>query len=247
MTIILHPNERVDQLPNHDIKIIQSPEVFCYSLDAVLLANFAKPPKNGKVIDLCSGNGVISLLMSRQTNSHITAIELQPRLADMAVRSIAMNHLEKQIQVMELDLKNSTQFIKKDSVDLIVTNPPYFQELPTSIKNPNPFLAIARHEIHTNLEEVIQLSSQLLKMNGRITMVHRPDRLLDILHIMQKHRIAPKKIQFVYPKLNKDANILLVEGIKDGSTTGFKILPPIYIHDENNHYSLEMQQIFANL
>ena len=238
---MLHSDERIDQLFADDIKIIQSKEVFSFSIDAVLLANFPNYPKNGKIVDLCAGNGAVGLFASQKTHSTITQIEIQSRLADMGKRSILLNHLDDQLTMIELDLKNSTSVIKPDSVDLILCNPPYFKELPGNQKNPNPYLAIARHEIATSLEEVIHVSAKLLKTNGRLAMVHRPDRFLDILHIMEVENIAPKKIQFIYPKAGKEANTLLIEGIKQGKKEGFRVLPPLYIYNQHNDYQPEMK------
>ncbi|MGX7131994.1 tRNA1(Val) (adenine(37)-N6)-methyltransferase [Enterococcus songbeiensis] len=240
---MLNSGERIDQLYADDIQIIQSPEVFSFSLDAVLLANFPRIPKRGTIVDLCAGNGAVGLFLSRKTQAHIYQIELQDRLADMARRSIQLNHLEEQMTMYTLDLKDSFTKIKHDSVDLLVCNPPYFRDLPTNEKNPNPHLALARHEIATSLEEVIAVSSKLLKMNGHFALIHRPDRFLDILELMKKYRIAPKRIRFVHPKKEKDANVLLVEGIKDGKTDGFKINPSLIVYDDDNHYTTEIRQM----
>lgn len=240
---MLNPGERIDQLYADDIQIIQSPEVFSFSLDAVLLANFPRVPKRGTIVDLCAGNGAVGLFLSRKTQGHIYQIELQERLADMAQRSIQLNHLEERMTMYNLDLKDSFTKIRPDSVDLLVCNPPYFRDLPTNNKNPNQHLALARHEIATTLEEVIAVSSKLLKMNGHFALVHRPDRFLDILELMKKYRIAPKRIRFVYPKQEKDANIILVEGIKDGKTDGFKIKPSLIVYDENGQYTPEVRRM----
>lgn len=241
--MLLKAGERIDQLYADDIQIIQSPTVFSFSLDAVMLANFPTIPKKGKIVDLCAGNGAVGLFVSRKTNAHIYQVELQEKLADMAQRSIQLNKLEEQMTVYPIDLKDSLTKIKGDSVDLLLCNPPYFKNLETGIKNPNPHLAIARHEIQTNLDEVVSMSSRLLKTNGRLAMVHRPDRFLDIIEAMRNNRIAPKKIQFIYPKAGKEANILLIEGIKDGKTDGFKVAPPIITYDENGDYNPETRKM----
>ena len=243
MNPMLKDGERIDQLYAEDIQIIQSNDVFSFSIDAVLLANFPSLPKKGRIVDLCAGNGAVGLFISRKTATEIIQIELQPRLADMAQRNVQLNHLEEQMQVYEMDLKDTCQKVKPDSVDLVVCNPPYFKELPTSQKNPNPYLAIARHEIHTTLHDVIDVSSKLLKTNGRLAMVHRPDRFLEIIEETKLLRIAPKKVQFVYPKVGKEANALLIEGIKDGKTDGFRILPPLFTYDETNEYTKELKEM----
>ncbi|WP_206854944.1 tRNA1(Val) (adenine(37)-N6)-methyltransferase [Candidatus Enterococcus mangumiae] len=240
---MLHEHERIDQLYAKDIKIIQSSQVFSFSIDAVLLANFARVPKTGQVVDLCAGNGAVGLFLSKQTKAKIDAIELQPRLADMARRSISLNHLEQQMTVHTIDLKESLSVVRHNSCDLVVCNPPYFKGLPTNKKNPNEHLAIARHEIHTTLEEVIQISSKLLKTNGRFALVHRPDRFLEILALMQTYQIAPKRVQFVYPKAGKEANILLIEGIKQGKVDGFKVAPPLFTYDAQGEYTPELREM----
>ncbi|MDR0922571.1 MAG: tRNA1(Val) (adenine(37)-N6)-methyltransferase [Lactobacillales bacterium] len=236
----LYSDERVDQLFANDIQVIQSPTVFSYSVDSVLLANFPSIPKHGKIVDLCAGNGAVGLFVSRYTKAPITQVELQPRLADMGRRSIALNHLEEQMTMRTMDLKDIPSSMTHDSVDLLLVNPPYFKQEAASKKNPNPYLAIARHEITANLEDVVRVSAFLLKTNGRIAMVHRPDRLLDILDTFKKYKIAPKRIQFVYPKAGKEANTILIEGIKNGSTDGLRILPPLIIHDESGEYTPEV-------
>lgn len=237
--------ERIDQLFNDDVKIIQSPSVFSFSVDTVLLANFPNIPKRGRIVDLCAGNGAVGLFVSRFTNAEILQVELQPRLADMGRRSIELNGLEEQIQMFNLDLKDAPKVIAHDSVDLLLVNPPYFKSDSQSKKNPNPYLAIARHEITANLEDVIHMSSYLLKTNGRLALVHRPDRLLDILDTLRKFHIAPKRIQFVYPKAKKESNTVLIEGIKRGSADGLRILPPLIVHDEFNQYTKEIEEMYG--
>lgn len=243
MNDLLLEGERVDQLVSQGVQIIQSPDVFSFSLDAVLLANFASIPKRGTIVDFCSGNGAVALFMSPRTKAHITGIELQERLADMGKRSIILNNLEEQVEMKQLDIKNILSEIKSDSVDFITCNPPYFKEQPNSKKNPNPYYAIARHEIHLQLDDVFQSASKILKMNGKIAMVHRPDRLIDILDSMRRHRIAPKRIQFIYPREEKDANTILIEGIKDGKTDGLKILPPLYVYGDDNQYLPQIKEM----
>lgn len=244
---MLLSDERIDQLSANGIQIIQSKEVFSFSLDAVLLANFPALPKQGCIVDLCAGNGAVGLFMSAHTQAQIIQIELQPRLADMGKRSIALNQLTQQVHMHTLDLKNTTSIVTPDSADLVVCNPPYFKETPQKKKNPNEHLAIARHEIHTNLQEVVTTAAKLLKTNGRLAMVHRPDRFLEIIEEMKRAQIAPKRVQFVYPKPEKEANILLIEGIKYGKLEGFKCLPPFFVHNQDNQYQPEMQaMLFGN-
>ncbi|SKA12401.1 tRNA1(Val) A37 N6-methylase TrmN6 [Pilibacter termitis] len=242
----LYDDERVDQLFAEDIKVIQSSSVFSYSIDSILLANFPRLPQkeNQLIVDLCAGNGAVGLFASKKTKTPIVQIEIQERLADMARRSVELNNLEHQITVHTLDLKESLRVITHDSADMILVNPPYFKHEKESKKNPNPYFAIARHEISATLEDIVKMSSVLLKTNGRLAMVHRPDRLLEIFDVLRKYKIAPKRVQFIYPKKTGQSNTVLIEGIKNGSTEGLRILPPLVVHDENGEYTKEAMKIY---
>ncbi|MHC9532774.1 tRNA1(Val) (adenine(37)-N6)-methyltransferase [Dellaglioa sp. L3N] len=243
--VSLNENERIDQLYSNQIQIIQSPDVFSFSLDAVLLAHFAEVSRkeSARIVDLCAGNGAVGLFISQKTKGQIYQIELQERLADMAKRSIELNHLENQVQVKQLDLIKTFDYLKKDSVDTVLCNPPYFPNTPESSRNPNPYLAIARHEITTDLDEILEITSGLLKMKGKTFFVHRPDRLPEILSKMVNHRLAPKRIQFVHPKEDKEANMVLIEAIKDGNAAGIRIMPPIVVYDNDNDYTQTVREI----
>ena len=185
---ILKDGERIDQLFSTDVKIIQNKEVFSYSIDSVLLSRFPKIPKKGLIVDLCSGNGAVGLFASTRTEAPITLVELQERLADMAKRSVTLNQLEDQVTVVNDDLKNLLDHAPRSQVDLILCNPPYFKATETSKKNLSEHYLLARHEITTNLEEICQVARHALKSNGRIAMVHRPDRFLDIIDTMRHAR-----------------------------------------------------------
>lgn len=241
----LKPGERIDQLYSQDVQIIQSPEVFAFSLDAVLLADFAKlpPRQSSQTVDLCAGNGAVGLFMSHKTRGQIAEVEIQPRLADMARRSVQLNQLTEQLTVYEGDLAQVNQWIPKDSVDVVTCNPPYFADLPASQKNPNQYLAIARHEITTDLATVVATTSGLLKMNGKAYFVHRPDRLLQLLDLMAAHRLAPKRIRLVHPKPQKEANMVLVEAIKDGKPGGLRFLAPLTVYDHQGTYTPEVKAL----
>lgn len=241
---ILKEGERIDQLFSTDVKIIQNREVFSYSIDSVLLSRFPEIPSRGLIVDLCSGNGAVGLFASTRTKAPIIEVEIQERLADMAERSIHLNHLEDQVQMIHDDLKNLLNHVPRTGVDLILCNPPYFKVSETSKKNVSEYYLLARHEITTNLEEICDIARHALKSNGRLAMVHRPDRFLDIIDTMKQYNLAPKRIQFVYPKMGKDANMLLIEAIKDGSTDGLKILPPLFVHKENGEYTDDIFEIY---
>lgn len=244
-TIALRADERIDQLYSKNIQIIQSPTVFSFSLDAVLLGAFATVSRATKtqIVDLCAGNGAVGLFVSGTTNGHITEVELQPRLADMATRSIQLNDLTDQMTVLNQDLLTVTDQLKKDSIDVVLCNPPYFKDQPESQKNPNPHLAIARHEITADLDHILGVTSDLLKMNGKAYFVHRPERLDDLFAAMQQHRLAPKRLRFVHPKADREANMVLIEMIKDGKPNGVRIMPPIVVYAADGTYQEEVRQL----
>lgn len=240
---ILKDDERLDDLLAENLKIIQSPSVFSFSIDAVLLARFAHvPPRNGKIVDLCAGNGVIPLFLSARTKASIVAVEIQKRLFDMAQRTVVYNDLQSQVMMKHDDVIGIAKKIGYEKYDLVTCNPPYFPAHEASDKNLLEPFAIARHEIKLTLEQAIQSSSELLKQGGKATFVHRPERLLDIITSMRANRLEPKRIRFVYPKSGKEANTLLIEGIKDGKP-GLKVLPPLYVYNDDGEYSDEVRQL----
>jgi len=240
---MLKDDERLDYLLGEPLRIIQSPSVFSFSLDAVLLAKFVYVPiQKGNLVDLCAGNGVIPLLLSRRTKGHIHGVEIQERLHDMAVRSVQYNNLSEQITMYHEDLNKILPVLGHDKYDVVTCNPPYFLTPAKEIQNDNMHYAIARHEIMCTLEDVVRVSSQLLKQGGKAAFVHRPGRLLDILTLMRKYRIEPKRLQFVYPKAGREANTILVEGIKGGSPD-LKLLPPLVVYKDNNEYTEELKEI----
>ncbi|WP_369376415.1 tRNA1(Val) (adenine(37)-N6)-methyltransferase [Lactiplantibacillus plantarum] len=243
--VTLHADERIDQLYSQDIQIIQSSQVFAFSLDAVLLGDFAQVAKDVKsqIVDLCAGNGAVGLFASAKTQGHITAVEIQPRLADMAQRSVVLNDLTQQMTVLNEDLLEITRQLPKDSVDTVLCNPPYFKDRPQSVKNPNPHLAIARHELSANLDQILAVTSDLLKMNGKAYFVHRPERLDDLFSTMATNRLAPKRIRFVHPKAQREANMVLIEMIKDGKRNGVRIMPPLVVYRDDGEYREEVHTL----
>ncbi|MGE7921014.1 tRNA1(Val) (adenine(37)-N6)-methyltransferase [Viridibacillus sp. NPDC093762] len=239
----LKEDERLDYLLAEELRIIQSPSVFSFSLDAVLLAKFVNVPyQRGKLVDLCAGNGAIPLFLSARTKGHITGVELQNRLVDMAQRSVHYNKLELQIDIMQGDVKTIASVLGAEKYDVVTCNPPYFPAHEASDKNLKEHVAIARHEIHLTLEQMIFSASKLLKQGGKAAFVHRPSRLLDIITAMRENRLEPKRIRFVYPKAGKEANTLLIEGIKDGKPD-LKILPPLYVYGEDGEYTAEVREM----
>lgn len=241
--VLLKDDERLDYLLAEELRIIQSPSVFAFSLDAVLLARFAYlPTKKGSIVDLCSGNGVVPLLMSAKTHVPIIGVEIQERLYDMAIRSIAYNDLEERISMVHGDLKEAPEKLGYEKHSVVTCNPPYFVTPSNKELNMNEHLAIARHEIHCTLEDCIRASSELLKQGGKAAFVHRPGRLLDLVTLMRKYRLEPKRLRFVYPKMGKEANTVLIEGMKDGAPD-LKILPPLFVYDEQGEYTAEVREM----
>ena len=225
-----------------NLKIMQDPEMFSFSLDSVLLPNFITINKNiNKILDIGTGNGPIPLILSTKTKAHITGIEIQKEVSQMAKESVRLNKLEKQITIINEDIKNNN--FENETFDVITCNPPYFEVKDESKFNKNDYKTIARHEINLNLDELFKIAKKTLKNNGIIGLVHRPERLLDIIITMRKYNIEPKKIRFVYPKKDKEANILLIEGKKNGNK-GLKILPPLYSHNEDGTYTEQIKKYF---
>jgi tRNA1(Val) A37 N6-methylase TrmN6 len=240
---MLLDDERLDYLLAEDLRIIQSPSVFSFSLDAVLLARFAYVPlKRGKIVDLCTGNGAIPLFLSARTESAIIGVELQERLAHMAQRSVEYNGLQKQIRIIEGDVKEIPAHLGIEKFDVVTCNPPYFPAHEMSDKNLSEHMAIARHELHLTLDESVQAASKLLKQGGKAAFVHRSGRLIDMITAMRANRLEPKRVRLVYPKAGKEANTLLIEGIKDGKPD-LKILPPLIVYGENGEYTEEVREL----
>lgn len=233
-----------DLLNFQKLKIVQNTEMFSFSLDSVLLPNFVTlNPKVKKIMDIGCGNAPVSMILSTRTTAEITAVEIQDEVFTMAKESVELNHLEHQITVLHGDIKKLYKEIESDTYDTIVCNPPYFPVNSTTKKNQSEYKTIARHEVTLNVYDVIEISRKLLKNNGNLAIVHRPERLLDILECMRKNNIEPKKIRFVYPKVDLEANILLIEGRKNGKP-GLKVLPPLYTHTKNDEYTEEIKQMF---
>ncbi|WP_442602110.1 tRNA1(Val) (adenine(37)-N6)-methyltransferase [Paenibacillus sp. KN14-4R] len=240
----LHPSERVDDLLTHGLGIIQSEEVFAFSLDAVLLARFCTVPTKGKIIDLCSGNGVIPLLLSTRTKAHITGVEIQDRLENMAQRSVTMNDLGEQIRMVHGDLRNVHHDLGHGQYDLVTVNPPYLP-VPAGDQNENKHFTAARHEVHCTLEDVISTSAKLVRSRGKFAMVHRAARIVDIMTIMRKYRIEPKRVRFVHSRIDEEANMILIEGMKDGKPE-VRMLPPLIVYnDDGRQYGPELEGVFC--
>lgn len=240
----LYDDERFDYLfAKGSMKIIQSPSVFSFSLDAVLLAHFASVPINkGTILDLCTGNGVIPLLLSARSNVQITGVEIQEKLVHMAERSIQYNNLADQLSIIHGDLKEMQPVLGHSSFDAITCNPPYFQTTDKAGQNKNEYFTIARHEIACTLEDVVKACKLHVRPGGKVAMVHRPGRLVDLITLFRKYKLEPKRIQFIYSKEGRDANMVLIEGTRDGKAD-LKMLPPMYIFNGDGTYTKEAGDI----
>lgn len=233
-----------DVLGYENLKIYQNSNMFQFSLDSVLLSNFVTLNKNIKnILDIGTGNAIIPLILSKKTKANIIGIEIQKEVFDLAKKSVKLNHLESQIQLINEDINHYYLQALSETYDVITCNPPYFKFNNQSRLNNNDYKSIARHEIKLNLDQLMKIASKLLKNNGLISIVHRPERLIEIITIMKKYNIEPKKMQLVYPGKKKSPNILLIEGKKNGNS-GLKILSPLYSHLENGDYTPEIQSYF---
>ena len=236
--------EVINDLLNYQgLKIYQNPKWFSFSLDSVLLADFVKVNNKMRIIDFCSGNAPIPLFLSTKTKSNIIGVELQKEVFDLALKSVKINNLQNQIKILNMDVNDVSKIFDTDYFDLITCNPPYFKISDQSNVNDNLVKAIARHEITLNLENVFKTARKILKNNGKIAMVHRTDRLIDILFLMRQNNIEPKRMKIVYPFKNAKSNLILIEGTKNGKP-GFEIEKSMIVHNDDGSYSNEVQRIF---
>ena len=238
--------EVVNDLLNYDnIKIVQNSDWFSFSLDSVLLANFVHVNNKMRIMDFCCGNAPIPLILSTKTNSKITGVEIQKEVFSLAIKSVRLNNKEKQIEIINEDVKNLHNIYETDSFDLITCNPPYFKYQESSNINNNNTKALARHELSLTLEDVFKTAKKILKNNGKLAMVHRTERLIDIICLMRKYNLEPKRIRFIQPFSNSNSNLVLIEASKNGNA-GLKIESNLIVHDENNNYTEEVLEIFNN-
>lgn len=241
----LKENEVIDDLEFNDLKIIQNNDGFKFGVDSVLLSGFAREIRNGaKVLDIGTGTGVISILLSAKTClKRIWGIEVQEDVADMARRSVILNNLEDKIEIINDNIKNIENYFDNNFFDAVVTNPPY-QKNNTGLKSEDEKNLISRHEIKCTLEDIIQKSFRILKDKGEFFMVHRPERLVDILYLMRKNKIEPKNIRFVYPNVLKKPNLVLIKGVKNANEF-LKIEKPLIIYNEDGNYTDEILDIYG--
>ena len=242
--IPLYEGERIDDLQRNQYRIIQNEAKFCFGMDAVLLSGYTKVKKGETVLDLGTGTGIIPLLLSAKTEaSHFTALEIQEESADMARRSVALNGLSEKITIVTGDIKKATQIFGKAVFDVVTSNPPYMNDQ-HGLKNPDMPKAIARHEVLCSLEDVVREASAVLKPNGRFYMVHRPFRLAEIFEQLKKYKLEPKAMQLVYPYVDKEPNMVLIECLKGGKPM-IKIAPPLIVYKEPGVYTQEIYDIYG--
>lgn len=244
MEIKLNENEKIEDLQCNGLKIIQNKKWFCFGMDAVLLTNYCDVKNNSKIVDLGTGTGIIPILLSGKRNyEKAIGIEIQEEVAEMAKRSIALNNLEHKIEVLNIDLKETFNYLEPNSFDAVISNPPY-KLTNSGIINPTDKKAISRHEIKCTLEDVISKAAKLLKQYGRFYMVHRPDRLADIICLLRKYKLEPKQIRFVHPKIAAKPNMILIRSSKNGNPE-LKFDPPLYIYGEDGKYTDDVYEIYG--
>lgn len=237
-------NERIDDLQRNNYKIIQDPERFCFGMDAVLLSGFAKAKEGDHVIDLGTGTGIIPILMEAKTKaSDFTGLEIQPESADMAQRSVELNHLESKIRIVTGDIKEASSLFGAATFDVVTSNPPYMTEH-HGITNEKSPKAIARHELLCTLEDVISQAARLLRPGGSFYMVHRPFRLVDIMVLMREYHLEPKRMKLVYPYIDKEPNMVLIEGLRGGRPR-LTVEKPLIVYKEPGVYTDEIYDIYG--
>lgn len=234
-----------NRLLDYNKIIYQDDSFFKFSLDSVLLANFVTVNlRTKKIIDFCTGNAPIPMLLTYRTKAMIYGVELQRCIYDLGIESINSNNLSSQIKLICDDVKKMSNYFDSDSFDVVTCNPPYFKTKSDGYFNVNDCKAIARHEITISLDDILKNAFYLLKSGGVLAMVHRTDRFIEIIELFRKYHIEPKKIQFIYPKKDKDSDLFLIEGIKNGNL-GLKMLSPIIVHNDDNSYTDDVRKYFS--
>ncbi len=235
--------KRIDDLQYKGFKLVQDSDGFCFGVDAVLLANMAKGARSKKTIDLCSGNGIVAVLLAAKTSTpEIYALEIQQEACALARESVEINDMSHRMHIVCDDIKNVDKLFSRGEFDVVTCNPPYMKNT-CGLTNENDSVKIARHEVACTLDDVIESAAYLLKPGGKLFLVHRPERLVDIFCAMRQRKIEPKYIQMVHPCTAKKANIVLVEGTYMGGRE-LKMREPLYVYDENGNYTKQIDEIY---
>lgn len=244
MTSNLRDNERIDDLQRNGYKIIQKTNGFCFGMDAVLLSGFAQVKQGEKAIDLGTGTGIIPILLeAKYKGEHYTGLEIQNEMADMALRSVALNRLEDKISIVCGDIKEASSLFGNAVFDVVTSNPPYMNDS-HGLKNPHVPKAIARHEVLCTLDDVCREAARLLKPGGRFYMVHRPHRLIEIITTLTKYKLEPKRMKMVHPFVDRDANMVLIEAVRGGRSM-IKVEAPVIVYREPGFYTDEIYSIYG--
>jgi len=244
MNVEIKANERVDELGRNGYRIIQNPDRFCFGMDAVLLSDFAKVKEGDKVLDFCTGTGIIPILMEAKTKAaHFTALEIQEDSAEMARRSVSINHLEEKIEIITGDVKEAERIFEAASFHAVTCNPPYMIGQ-HGLVNPDSPKAIARHEILCTLDDVIKQGARVLVPGGSFYMVHRPFRLVEIMTIFTKYKLEPKRMRLVYPYVDKEPNMVLIQATKGGKSR-ITVEKPLIVYENPGKYTEEILEIYG--
>lgn len=247
MDIKLNENERIDDLEYKNLKIVQDKDGFCFGIDSVLLSDFAKEIRSKSIVlDLGTGNGVLGILLCGKTNlSKIYGVEIQEDIANIAQKSINLNKLNNRFEIINDNIKNLNSYFKNDSIDAIISNPPYKKDN-SGLKNESQKKLIARHEITANLEDFISVSSKLLKSNCSLYMVHRPERLADLFYLLKKYKLEPKKLRFVQSFTNSKPKFFLIKATKNANSF-LNIEQPLIIYNSDGSYTDEILKIYNKI
>lgn len=244
MIIELKDEERLDDLQRNGYQIIQKKDGFCFGMDAVLLSGFAAVKPGEKAIDLGTGTGIIPILLeAKYEGEHYTGLEIQDEVAEMAARSVALNHLEEKVSIVKGDIKEASRLFGAASFDVVTSNPPYMNDS-HGLKNPDLPKAIARHEVLCTLDDVAREAAKLLRPGGRFYMVHRPHRLIEIITALTKYKLEPKRMKMVHPFVDKEANMVLIEAVRGGKSM-IKVEAPIVVYLEPGVYTQEIYDIYG--
>lgn len=243
MTLV-NSNERVDDLQKEGYQLIQNPEVFCFGIDAVLLANFAKvTKKEARILDIGTGTGIIPILMhANYKKGKYLGIDIQESMVEMAQRSVALNQIQEDVQIKHLDVKAYKEGLEHHSFDLVTSNPPYMKG-DNGLKNTHESKTIARHEVLCTLDDIVAAAAYGLKDKAKLCMIHRPQRLVDIICSMRTHKIEPKRMRFVHSNINQQPLMVLIEGVKNGGSE-MRVEKPLFVYNLDGSYTEEINQIY---